>query len=330
MEELSQLSAKFSENLLDATNAFAEIVSDEALLAGLPDDVREAARAAAEKAGSAGWKFTLHPRPTGRSCSTPTAATCAPACTAPTPRAPPNSPTARASRNGTTRRSSSACSNCAGRTRSMLGYANFAEVSLVPKMAETPAQVLAFLRELAAKAKPFAAEGHGRAAGLRPGRTGHRRLSAVGCGLRFREAAAGALRLLGTGSEAVLHRAQGRRRAVQGHREPVQCPGQAGQRAGLARGRALLPHRDAGRRPRRPVLPRPLRPRNQARRRLDGRGARAAPAHIGRHPEAGRLPELQLLPPGRREGWQSPAGDLHPRRSHHAVPRKPATACTTC
>ena len=39
----------------------------------------------------------------------------------------------------------------------MLGYANFAEVSLAPKMADTPAQVLAFLRELAAKAKPFAA-----------------------------------------------------------------------------------------------------------------------------------------------------------------------------
>ncbi len=38
----------------------------------------------------------------------------------------------------------------------MLGFNNFAEVSLVPKMAETPAQVLAFLRELAAKAKPFA------------------------------------------------------------------------------------------------------------------------------------------------------------------------------
>jgi oligopeptidase A len=40
----------------------------------------------------------------------------------------------------------------------MLGYNNFAEVSLAPKMADTPAQVLAFLRELAAKAKPFAAK----------------------------------------------------------------------------------------------------------------------------------------------------------------------------
>ncbi len=58
-EELSQLSAKFSENLLDATNAFAEIVTDEAQLAGLPDDAKQAARNAAEKAGVAGWRFSL-------------------------------------------------------------------------------------------------------------------------------------------------------------------------------------------------------------------------------------------------------------------------------
>jgi oligopeptidase A len=38
----------------------------------------------------------------------------------------------------------------------MLGYDNFAEVSLVPKMAATPTQVIAFLRDLAARARPFA------------------------------------------------------------------------------------------------------------------------------------------------------------------------------
>ena len=38
----------------------------------------------------------------------------------------------------------------------MLGYRNFAEVSLVPKMADTPEQVLGFLHDLAARAKPFA------------------------------------------------------------------------------------------------------------------------------------------------------------------------------
>ena len=59
-EELASLAAKFSENLLDATNAFAEFVTDEADLAGLPPDVIEAAREAAEKDGKPGWKFTLH------------------------------------------------------------------------------------------------------------------------------------------------------------------------------------------------------------------------------------------------------------------------------
>jgi len=38
----------------------------------------------------------------------------------------------------------------------MLGYSNFAEVSLVPKMAQSPAQVLEFLRDLARRARPFA------------------------------------------------------------------------------------------------------------------------------------------------------------------------------
>jgi oligopeptidase A len=52
-EELAQLSAKFSENLLDATNAFAEQVTDEAELAGLPDDARQAAREAAERTARA-------------------------------------------------------------------------------------------------------------------------------------------------------------------------------------------------------------------------------------------------------------------------------------
>jgi oligopeptidase A len=59
-EELASLSAKFSENVLDATNAFAEYVTDEALLAGLPEDSIEAAREAAQRDDREGWKFTLH------------------------------------------------------------------------------------------------------------------------------------------------------------------------------------------------------------------------------------------------------------------------------
>ena len=38
----------------------------------------------------------------------------------------------------------------------LLGYQNFAEVSLVPKMAQSPQQVIGFLRDLAHRARPFA------------------------------------------------------------------------------------------------------------------------------------------------------------------------------
>ena len=156
MEELSQLSAKFAENLLDATNAFAEIVTDEALLAGLPDDAKEAAKTAAEKAGVEGWKFTLH----------------APSYGPVMQYADNRDLRARMYRAYATRAaefhdgsSKPEWDNTPIIQRmlelrvedaKMLGFNNFAEVSLAPKMADTPAQVLAFLRELAAKAKPFA------------------------------------------------------------------------------------------------------------------------------------------------------------------------------
>jgi oligopeptidase A len=155
-EELAGLQAKFSENLLDATNAFAEIVTDETELAGIPADAVETAREAAEKAGIKGWKFTLH-----------------------MPSYLPVMQYAESRRLRETlyrgyatraaefhdlggkpewdnmpliRRILELRAEEAGH----LGYGNFAEVSLVPKMAESPADVLAFLRELAVKSKPFA------------------------------------------------------------------------------------------------------------------------------------------------------------------------------
>jgi len=156
-EELSQLSSKFAENLLDATNAFAEVITDEARLAGLPDDIRQAARSAAEKAGVDGWRFSLQ----------------APSYGPVMQYADDRELRARMYRAFATRAaefhdgsSKPEWDNTPVMQRmlelrqeeaKMLGYANFAEVSLAPKMADTPAQVLAFLRELAAKAKPFAA-----------------------------------------------------------------------------------------------------------------------------------------------------------------------------
>ena len=58
-KELSQLSLQFNENVLNETNEFVMIVTDEKDLAGLPDFVREAAKETAKKKGKEGWVFTL-------------------------------------------------------------------------------------------------------------------------------------------------------------------------------------------------------------------------------------------------------------------------------
>jgi len=151
-EELASLSAKFSENLLDATNAFAQFVTDEAGVAGIPDDVRQAAREAAEKDGKDGWKFTLH-MPSylpvmqyaeNRELRAAMYRAYATRAAEFGPAELDNTPLIRKILE--LRREES----------QMLGYNNFAEVSLVPKMAESVPQVLAFLRDLASKAKPFA------------------------------------------------------------------------------------------------------------------------------------------------------------------------------
>ena len=155
-EELASLQAKFSENLLDATNAFAEIVTDEAELAGIPVDVVEAARTAAEKDGKKGWKFTLH-MPSylpamqyAESRRLREALYRAYAMRAAEFHELYGKP--EWDNMPLIRRILELRAEEAGH----LGYGNFAEVSLVPKMAESPADVLAFLRELAVKSKPSA------------------------------------------------------------------------------------------------------------------------------------------------------------------------------
>ncbi len=57
--ELSKATTRFSQNLLDSTNAFELILTDPAKLAGLPETAREAARENAKSKGIEGWRFTL-------------------------------------------------------------------------------------------------------------------------------------------------------------------------------------------------------------------------------------------------------------------------------
>ncbi|MCB1886786.1 MAG: M3 family metallopeptidase [Rhodocyclaceae bacterium] len=151
-ERLSALGAKFSENLLDATNAHAEWIEDEAQLAGIPEDVVAAARAAAEQDGREGWKFTLH----------------MPSYLPVMQYAEDRGLRERLYRAYGTRASEFGEANWDNsenireilRLRAeeahMLGYKSYAAVSLVPKMAESPDQVLAFLHDMARRAKPFA------------------------------------------------------------------------------------------------------------------------------------------------------------------------------
>jgi len=56
--ELATVTTKFSQNVLDSTNAFELTIADEAGLAGLPPSAVDAARASAAQKGVDGWRFT--------------------------------------------------------------------------------------------------------------------------------------------------------------------------------------------------------------------------------------------------------------------------------
>ncbi|MEN5204722.1 M3 family metallopeptidase [Stenotrophomonas sp. TWI700] len=151
-EELSALSATFSQNVLDATDAWSLHVEDPAELAGLPDDVIAAARAAAEKDDLPGWKLTLQ-----MPCYLPVQTY---AEHRPLREALYRANAIRASEFG-----DAALDNSGNIDRvlalraelaTLLGFANYAEYSIATKMAEDAPQVLSFLRDLAARAKPFA------------------------------------------------------------------------------------------------------------------------------------------------------------------------------
>jgi oligopeptidase A len=155
-EELSAQCSKFSDNILDATNAFTCVVEAESDISGIPADECQVAAEAAIEAGKKGWLFTL--------------------------KAPSYGPVMQYADNRALRermyraystRASDQLSE-AGKKEldntplmtdilklreeeaKMLGFTNFAEYSLASKMADSPKQVTDFLRELAQRAKPFA------------------------------------------------------------------------------------------------------------------------------------------------------------------------------
>jgi oligopeptidase A len=151
-EQLDKLSSRFNDNLLDATNAFSHYVTDRNELAGVPDDAVKAARAAAEQDGKEGWKLTLH------------MPSYLPVMQYADNRALRElmyrAYVTRAAEFGNLEWDNSPLIEEILRLRrhlaELLGYDSFASVSLEPKMAESPAQVLEFLNDLAARVKPFA------------------------------------------------------------------------------------------------------------------------------------------------------------------------------
>jgi len=151
-EELSTLCSRFSDNILDATNDYTLLVEDVAELSGIPADDLQAAAEAAEVGGKKGWLFTL--------------------------KAPSYMPvlqyadnralreklyvaySQRASEFGKPEWDNAPLITQILKLRAeeaqLLGYANYAELSLTSKMASTPQQILQFLRELAQHARPLA------------------------------------------------------------------------------------------------------------------------------------------------------------------------------
>ena len=156
-EQHAAVSTRFSENVLDATNDYKLLVATVEELAGVPEDAVAAAKAAAEKDGKQGYLFTLH--------------------------FPSYFPLLqfgdnRALRETIYRASATKASEMGvvfselekwdntdniatllklrDEEAKLLDYRNFAEVSLVPKMAQSPEHVIEFLEDLARRARPYA------------------------------------------------------------------------------------------------------------------------------------------------------------------------------
>ena len=153
-EELSKLSSKFEENVLDTTNEYALYETDLNKLTGIPEDVLQAAVEAAKADSKDGYKFSLH--------------------------FPSYLPVLQYADNRELRqtlyRAYATRASEFGKPEfdntpiitqllklkqeeaKLLGFNNFAELSLTTKMADTPKQVIDFLHNLASKAKPYAAK----------------------------------------------------------------------------------------------------------------------------------------------------------------------------
>jgi oligopeptidase A len=146
--ELAQVTTKFAENVLDATNAFELIIPDEAGIAGLPPSAVEAARESARAKGMEGWRFTLQ----------------APSYTAVLTYMDSRATRETMYRSYTTRATEGAHDNRGLLVRilelrrikaHLLGYRDFADLVLEDRMAKNSERALQFIREMHDRTQEF-------------------------------------------------------------------------------------------------------------------------------------------------------------------------------
>jgi oligopeptidase A len=152
-QQLSQLNSQFSDNVLDATNAWVKHITDVQELEGLPESALEMAAQTAQQRGLEGWVITLQ----------------FPSYIAVMTYATNRQLREEVYQAYTTRASELGVNSEWDNTQVMqailqlrreeaqlLGYDTYADLSLATKMAENPQAVLAFLEDLAQRSKPFA------------------------------------------------------------------------------------------------------------------------------------------------------------------------------
>jgi len=153
-KQLSELSSRFSNNLLDATQAWTKHITDAAALAGVPESaMAQMAQAAAAKALE-GWLITLEfPSYYAIVTYADDRALREEVYTAYSTRASEQGPNAAQFDNTEVIIQTLSLRQ---ELAELLGYANYSELSLATKMAESTEQVMVFLNDLAKRSKPFA------------------------------------------------------------------------------------------------------------------------------------------------------------------------------
>jgi oligopeptidase A len=155
-QELSQLASNYEENLLDATNAWSKLITDKADLAGLPASAMAQAKQTAEQAGQEGWMITLQfPSYHAVMMNADNRELRREHYEAYNTRASDQGPHAGQWDNTELMERILALRH---EKAKLLGYSNYAELSLATKMAEKPQDVVHFLGDLAEKSLPQARE----------------------------------------------------------------------------------------------------------------------------------------------------------------------------